>query len=63
MVSQNNTRRPDNLKHGKRPTRNQKIFIKSKKFKPENWLVVKDNSKEFVMVHKESGNIKNFKKA
>ena len=56
-------RRVDNLRHGKRPTRKQKIFIKGKKLNPENWLVIKDNDEEIVIVHKESGNIKYIKKA
>jgi hypothetical protein len=51
------------LRHGKRPTRKQKIFIKSKRLNPENWLVVKDTDKEFVIVHKESGKVRDLKKA
>lgn len=44
------------MKHGKRPTKKQKIEIKEKKLNPENWLVVKDTPNVFEIVHRESGN-------
>lgn len=42
------------MKHGKRPTRLQKQFIKSKGLIAENWLVVKDTPNEMHLVHKHS---------
>ncbi|WP_420795748.1 DUF6906 family protein [Desulforamulus putei] len=43
------------MKHGKRPTRAQKIRIKSLGLNPDNWLVVKDCRECFQVVHKVSG--------
>ena len=43
------------MKHGIRPTRIQKIRIKSHGLNPENWLVVKDCKECFQIVHKVSG--------
>ncbi|WP_169735824.1 DUF6906 family protein [Clostridium lundense] len=51
------------MKHGKKPTRNQKIAIKGKKLNPDNWLVVKDNSKELVIIHRDTGTVRSFEKA
>lgn len=38
------------MKNGKAPTRQQKIFIKTKGLMPENWLVVKDTSQYMEVV-------------
>lgn len=51
------------LKHGKKPTRAQKIRIKSLGLNPENWLVVKDCRDTFEIVHRVSGKIRTLKKA
>ena len=40
------------MKHGKKPTKNQCIFIRSKRLNPDNWFVVKDNHFEMVLVHR-----------
>lgn len=40
------------MKHGKKPTRSQRMFIRSKRLNPENWLVVKDTPDEMMLVHK-----------
>lgn len=40
------------MKHGKKPTKNQKIFIKSWGLIPENWLVVKDTPAQMLLVHR-----------
>ena len=40
------------IKHGKKPTRSQRIFITSKRLNSDNWLVVKDTTTEMVLVHK-----------
>ena len=38
----------------KRPTRQQKIFLKSKGLNPDNWLVVSDDRNKLVVVHRQS---------
>lgn len=43
------------MKHGKNPTKAQKIFIKACRLNYENWLVVKDNAQAFEIVHRISG--------
>jgi hypothetical protein len=50
------------LKHGKRPTRAQKIRIKSLGLNPENWLVVKDCRECFEVIHRVSGKTRKLKK-
>ena len=40
------------MKHGKKPTRKQAMFIRSKRLNPENWLVTKDTPTEMVLVHR-----------
>lgn len=39
---------------GKRPTRQQKIFLKSKGLKPDNWLVVSDDQYRIIVMHRHS---------
>lgn len=52
------------MKHGKKPTRSQRIFIKSKRLNPENWMVVKDTPEEMVLVHKHfDTNVRRIRKA
>ncbi len=43
------------MKHGKRPTRAQKIRIKSHGLNPDHWLIVKDCRECFQIVHRTSG--------
>ena len=43
---------------GKRPTYNQKKRIKKLGLNYENWLVVRDNANEFVLMHRHSGTIR-----
>lgn len=50
------------MKHGKRPTRNQKIFLKEKGLNFNNWLIVKDCKEVFIIVNKLSGKIRTFNK-
>lgn len=50
------------LKHGKRPTKNQKIRIGEHKLNGDNWLVVKDTPELFEIVNRSSGKIRTFKK-
>lgn len=40
------------MKHGKKPTKNQKIFIKSWGLNPENWLVTVDAPDRMELVHR-----------
>jgi hypothetical protein len=52
----------DDLKHGKKPTRKQKMRISSKRLNPKNWLVVKDSMEVFEIVHKVSGKLRSYSK-
>lgn len=40
------------MKHGKKPTRAQRDFIKAKRLTPDSWLVVKDTPEKMVLVHR-----------
>ena len=52
------------MKNGKKPTRNQRMFIRSKRLNPENWLVVKDTPSEMVLVHRHfDSNVRKIRKA
>lgn len=51
------------LKHGRRPTRGQKIRIKSFGLNPDNWLVVKDCKECFEVVHRVSGKTRTLKES
>lgn len=42
------------MKNGKRPTKNQSIFIEEHGLNPMDWLVVKDNPTEMLLVHRYS---------
>lgn len=42
------------MKNGKRPTKNQSIFIEEHGLNPFDWFVVKDNSTEMLLVHRHS---------
>ena len=54
----------DGMKNGKKPTRNQRMFIRSKRLNPENWLVVKDTPTEMVLVHRHfDSNVRKIRKA
>jgi hypothetical protein len=46
------------LKHGKRPTRAQKIQLNNIGLNADNWLVVKATTEVLEVVHRVSGNIK-----
>ena len=51
------------MKHGKRPTVRQKKFLKSMRRNPDNWLVVKDNNEQMVIVHRDTGKVQTIQKA
>ena len=40
------------MKHGKKPTREQRKFIQSKRLNPDNWMIERDTTTEMVLVHK-----------
>lgn len=40
------------MKHGKAPTKAQKILLKSYGFDPANWLFIKNTSKEIIVTHR-----------
>lgn len=39
---------------GKKPTRAQKIFLKSKGLNPDNWLVISDDQYRLIVMHRQS---------
>lgn len=47
---------------GKRPTKKQRIFLKSKNLNNENWLVCKDTQQEMLIKHRLSDKCKTIKK-
>lgn len=44
------------MKHGVKPTRSQKIFLKSKRLNPEKWFVTKDTPDRLELVHRHFDN-------
>ncbi|MBC1615355.1 hypothetical protein HB904_04100 [Listeria booriae] len=40
------------MKSGKKPNKNQSIFIKENGINPENWLIFKNTSEEMHLVHR-----------
>ena len=44
------------MKHGKKPTVNQRKFIQSKRLNPENWYVTKDTPDRMELVHRHFDN-------
>ena len=40
------------MKHGKKPTREQRKLIERSKLNATDWLVVKDTPEELVLVHR-----------
>jgi len=49
------------MKHGKRPTRAQKIRMERCGLNPENWLVITDHNGVFQVVHRVSGKARRLK--
>lgn len=47
---------------GKRPTKKQKILMKSKHLNAENWLVCKDTPQEMLIQHRHSGQLRMIRK-
>jgi hypothetical protein len=46
------------MKHGKRPTRRQKVYISSLGLNPENWLIISEDKNQLTMVHRHTDKIK-----
>lgn len=40
------------MKHGKKPTKAQKIILKERHLNPDNWLIVKNTPEEMLVVHR-----------
>lgn len=45
------------MRHGKNPTRRQKIFLTNNLYDPHNWLVVEDSPVVMVIKHRVNGRI------
>lgn len=50
------------MKHGKAPTKAQKIFLKSYRLDPCNWLIVQNTDKEMTIMHRHTGTIRKIPK-
>lgn len=50
------------MKHGKRPTREQKKLLRAWGAVPENWLIERDTTAEMVIVHRVTGKTKTIPK-
>lgn len=50
------------MKHGKNPTRKQKMLIKAARMNYENWLVVKDTDEEMVIQNRQTGRLRAIRK-
>lgn len=51
------------MKHGKAPTKAQKIMLRSYRFDPANWLIVKATSTETVIQHRYTGTVRTIKQS
>lgn len=50
------------MKHGKAPTKAQKILLRSFRLDPANWLIIKNTSDEMVISHRHTGTIRKIPK-
>ncbi len=50
------------MKHGKTPTKAQKIFLRAYGFDPANWLIFKNTDKEMTIVHRHTETIRKIPK-
>lgn len=46
------------MKNGKKPTVREMNYLKSLNLNPSNWLISKKTSEYWVIVHRESGNVR-----
>lgn len=50
------------MKHGKKPTRKQKMLMQAARLNYENWLVVKDTDKEMVIQSRQTDRMRTIRK-
>ena len=50
------------MKHGKNPTRMQKILMQNRNLNCDNWLVVKDTPSEMVIIHRVTNTLRTIRK-
>jgi len=50
------------MKHGKRPTRKQKMLMQAARYNCENWLVVKDTAEEMVIQNRQTDTTRTIRK-
>lgn len=50
------------MKHGRKPTVKQKIFLKEHRLNPENWLVVTDDKHCMTVIHRNTDKVKKIEK-
>ena len=50
------------MKHGRNPSKRQKIFLKGFNLNPENWLIVKDCSECFEIINRFTGKRRKLKR-
>lgn len=50
------------MKHGKNPTRKQKMLIKAARLNCENWLVIKDTAEEIVLQNRQTDKLRTIRK-
>ena len=50
------------MKHGKKPTRNQKKLLKAARYNYENWFVIKDTAAEMVIQNRQTETTRTIRK-
>jgi hypothetical protein len=50
------------MKHGKRPTRKQKILISNLRLNPDNWLVLGEDKEFLIVVHRHTDRVRKLPK-
>lgn len=50
------------MKHGKRLTRAQKIWLSKRRINVDNWLYVEDNKDYIKLIHRDTGTVRVFYK-
>ncbi|WP_213022497.1 DUF6906 family protein [Brevibacillus reuszeri] len=50
------------MKQGKRPNRRQREELKARNLNPANWLIERDSTTEFVLIHRFSGTKRTIKR-
>lgn len=46
------------MRHGKRPTRAQKIMLQKRRLNPNNWLIIRDDVRMLILKNRVSGNVR-----